>query len=130
MVLNADYQPLSYFPLSTWTWKEALKAVFLERVNVVSEYENCTILLDSFVRGRLGGTGKKFNWSLAKDLAIRKSIVLSGGLNPSNVQEALKEVSPFGVDVCSGVEKNNPRKKDPELVKKFINNAKSELNIG
>ena len=38
LVLNADYQPLSYFPLSTWSWKDALKAVFLERVNVVSEY--------------------------------------------------------------------------------------------
>ena len=37
-VLNADYQPLSYFPLSTWSWKNALKAVFLDRVNVVSEY--------------------------------------------------------------------------------------------
>ena len=39
LVLNADYQPLSYFPLSTWSWKDALKAVFLERVNVVSEYD-------------------------------------------------------------------------------------------
>ena len=38
LVLNADYQPLSYFPLSTWSWKDALKAVFLDRVNVVSEY--------------------------------------------------------------------------------------------
>ena len=38
LVLNADYQPLSYFPLSTWSWKNALKAVFLKRVNVVSEY--------------------------------------------------------------------------------------------
>ena len=40
LVLNADYQPLSYFPLSTWAWKDALKAVFLERVNVVSEYNH------------------------------------------------------------------------------------------
>ena len=39
LVLNADYQPLSYFPLSTWSWKDALKAVFLDRVNVVSEYD-------------------------------------------------------------------------------------------
>ena len=39
LVLNADYQPLSYFPLSTWSWQNALKAVFLNRVNVVSEYE-------------------------------------------------------------------------------------------
>ncbi|MEE2695309.1 MAG: HNH endonuclease [Pseudomonadota bacterium] len=38
LVLNADFQPLSYFPLSTWSWKDALKAVFLERVNIVSEY--------------------------------------------------------------------------------------------
>ena len=38
LVLNADYQPLSYFPLSTWSWQNALKAVFLERVNVVSQY--------------------------------------------------------------------------------------------
>ena len=39
LVLNADYQPLSYYPLSTWSWKDALKAVFLEGVNVVSEYD-------------------------------------------------------------------------------------------
>ncbi len=39
LVLNADYRPLSYFPLSLWPWQEAVKAVFLERVNIVSEYD-------------------------------------------------------------------------------------------
>ena len=39
LVLNADYQPLSYFPLSLWSWQNAIKAVFLNRVNIVSEYE-------------------------------------------------------------------------------------------
>ncbi len=39
LVLNADFRPLSYFPLSLWSWQEAIKAVFLERVNIVSEYE-------------------------------------------------------------------------------------------
>ena len=39
LVLNADYRPLSYFPLSLWSWQDAIKAVFLERVNIVSEYE-------------------------------------------------------------------------------------------
>ncbi|MDG2244555.1 MAG: HNH endonuclease [Rhodospirillaceae bacterium] len=39
LVLNADFRPLSYFPLSLWSWQDALKAVFLERVNVVSEYD-------------------------------------------------------------------------------------------
>lgn len=39
LVLNADFRPLSYFPLSLWPWQEAIKAVFLDRVNVVSEYD-------------------------------------------------------------------------------------------
>jgi 5-methylcytosine-specific restriction endonuclease McrA len=39
LVLNADYRPLSYFPLSTWHWQETIKAIFLERVDVVSHYD-------------------------------------------------------------------------------------------
>ena len=39
LVLNADYQPLRYFPLSLWSWQDAIKAVFLNRVNIVSEYD-------------------------------------------------------------------------------------------
>ena len=39
LVLNADYQPLSYYPLSVWDWQEAIKAIFLERVDVVSHYD-------------------------------------------------------------------------------------------
>ncbi len=40
LVLNADFRPLSYYPLSLWSWQEAVKAVFLDRVNIVSEYEH------------------------------------------------------------------------------------------
>lgn len=40
LVLNADYRPLSYFPLSLWSWQDSVKAVFLDRVNIVSEYDN------------------------------------------------------------------------------------------
>ncbi|MDC0033745.1 HNH endonuclease [Alphaproteobacteria bacterium] len=40
LVLNADFRPLSYFPLSLWSWQEAVKAVFLDRVNIVSEYDH------------------------------------------------------------------------------------------
>ena len=39
LVLNADFRPLSYFPLSLWCWQDAVKAVFLDRVSVLSEYE-------------------------------------------------------------------------------------------
>jgi 5-methylcytosine-specific restriction endonuclease McrA len=41
LVLNADFRPLSYFPLSLWSWQDTIKAVFLARVNVISEYERC-----------------------------------------------------------------------------------------
>ncbi len=40
LVLNADYRPLSYFPLSLWSWQDAVKAVFLERVDIVAEYDS------------------------------------------------------------------------------------------
>ena len=39
LVLNADYRPLSYFPFSIWSWKDTVKAVFLDRVNIVEEYD-------------------------------------------------------------------------------------------
>ena len=39
LVLNADFRPLSYFPLSLWCWQDTVKAVFLDRVNIVSEYD-------------------------------------------------------------------------------------------
>jgi len=39
LVLNADYRPLSYYPLSLWSWQDAIKAIFLDRVNVLSSYE-------------------------------------------------------------------------------------------
>ncbi len=41
LVLNADFRPLSYYPLSLWCWQDTVKAVFLDRVNIVSEYERC-----------------------------------------------------------------------------------------
>ena len=39
LVLNADHRPLSYFPLSLWSWQDTIKAVFLERVNILAEYD-------------------------------------------------------------------------------------------
>jgi 5-methylcytosine-specific restriction endonuclease McrA len=47
LVLNADFRPLSYYPLSLWSWQDAIKAVFLDRVNIVSEYET-TVRSPSF----------------------------------------------------------------------------------
>src|SRR4030095_1194141 len=44
LVLNADYRPLSYYPLSLWSWQDAIKAVFLDRVNIVAQYEHSVSL--------------------------------------------------------------------------------------
>jgi 5-methylcytosine-specific restriction endonuclease McrA len=48
LVLNADFRPLSYFPLSLWSWRDAIKAVFLDRVNVLAEYEVVTVSSPNF----------------------------------------------------------------------------------
>lgn len=50
LVLNADYRPLSYFPLSLWSWQDTIKAVFLERVNIVEEYDRVVRSVDFEMR--------------------------------------------------------------------------------
>ena len=43
LVLNADYRPLSYYPLSLWSWQDSVKSVFLDRVSIVSNYDRVTV---------------------------------------------------------------------------------------
>lgn len=66
-----------------------------------------------------GGTGQTWDWRLAFDLARRYGVIVSGGLNRDNVSAAIKQLEPWGVDVCSGVELE-PRKKDPEKLRAFV----------
>lgn len=61
-------------------------------------------LLDAYEPGALGGTGTAFDWSIAKAVAHDREVVLAGGLTPENIGEAIATVSPWGVDVSSGVE--------------------------
>ena len=75
-------------------------------------------LIDSNVKGRYGGTGIKFDWKLAVPIAKEFPVIIAGGLTPDNVAEAIKTISPWGVDVSSGVETKGV--KDMGKVKKFI----------
>ena len=84
----------------------------------------CAILLDSHVEGLMGGTGCTFDWDLAtKSQMLNKLIILAGGLTPANVEEAVRKVHPYAVDVSTGVEAS-PGKKDHEKIREFIRNAK------
>ncbi len=79
------------------------------------------ILLDTYHKDKLGGSGETFDWSLAaqaKALTDRP-IILAGGLTPENVQDALEAVRPYAVDVSSGVE-TSPGVKDHAKIKAFI----------
>jgi len=82
-----------------------------------------TVFLDSGTATQPGGTGVEFDWHAAAqfvtDLKRQVKVVIAGGLNPSNVAEAIGVLHPWGVDVSSGVEAR-PGKKDPEKVRAFI----------
>jgi len=82
------------------------------------------ILLDTYVKGIPGGTGKTFNWDVAKKVVfLGYKVFLAGGIDPQNILEAIKEVSPYAIDIASGVELY-PGKKDPQKIEKLFKNLK------
>lgn len=87
----------------------------------ILRYKTFAYLFDTFVPSRLGGTGKKFNWGLIRDIrdGIKRPLFLSGGLNKKNVKAAIKIVQPDWVDASSGIELR-PGKKDKNKIKEFI----------
>lgn len=76
-------------------------------------------LLDTHVSGRRGGTGEPFDWTLVNVHPRKPPIVLSGGLRPDNVAEAIEDVAPYAVDTASGTEAA-PGRKDRALVQAFF----------
>ncbi len=86
------------------------------------------LLIDAYRKDHYGGTGHTADWSIATRLAQRYPILLAGGLTPENVAEAIQQVSPWGVDVASGVEVS-PGKKDMEKMKLFVESVRANESI-
>ena len=140
----ADFCDLDYIQLSgdeSWEYCceierpiiKAIRAVgHKDSEKILSEIEFWTrklverrhlFLLDSDVKDKYGGTGISFNWRLARDAANQFRVIIAGGLSPENVAEAIRAVSPWGVDVSSGVEVEGF--KDVAKIKAFITAVRS-----
>jgi phosphoribosylanthranilate isomerase len=76
-------------------------------------------LLDAFDAESPGGTGKTFDWTLAREAKKYGPVILAGGLTPENVNQAIREARPYAVDVASGVE-SSPGKKDQAKLRAFF----------
>jgi len=79
-------------------------------------------LLDSQVKGKYGGTGTAFDWSLAQSATEQFSVIIAGGITPENVAQAIKMAAPCGVDVSSGVETDGT--KDINKIRALIEAAR------
>ena len=80
------------------------------------------LLIDSFSKNAVGGTGVVGNWEIIKNAEITKPFFLAGGISADNIKEAIEAVKPYGIDVSSSVETD--RKKDREKIKTIVLKAK------
>jgi len=96
----------------------------LDLVQYASRFSKAkALLLDAFVQGAHGGTGQSFDWSLVPR-GLELPLVLSGGLHPENVADAIRRVRPWAVDVSSGVEAAKGIK-DPKRIAAFMQGVSS-----
>lgn len=103
-------------------WK-AIRVENADSLKAAHNYEVDGILLDTSVIGLYGGTGLRFDLNLLEGVRFRQPVILAGGLNTDNVEEAVLKVKPFAVDVSTGVETGGY--KDFEKMKKFVERVRS-----
>lgn len=90
---------------------------------VLNHYSNSYLLLDSYDKEELGGTGKTFNWQMIPE-QLKSKIILAGGINSDNIDIIFQQIKPQAIDVSSSLEEY-PGKKDKEKVIQFFNKIKS-----
>jgi len=101
----------------------ALRVRDAASLHPLETYPAHAFLLDAYVEGLPGGTGTPISWDLALRAKGGKPVILSGGLRPETVAQAVRLVRPYGVDVSSGVEAS-PGRKDHRKVREFIVNVR------
>ncbi|MBI2820154.1 MAG: phosphoribosylanthranilate isomerase [Acidobacteria bacterium] len=102
--LHGNESPEYLDRLGAYLKIKALKVGEDFRPEELSRYQSASLfLLEGFVAGMVGGTGRTFDWSMAVKAKEYGKIILAGGLTPENVAEAVRRVQPWGVDVASGV---------------------------
>lgn len=104
---------------------KAFRVKSLECLEPLSKYKDkvSAFLLDTYTPEIFGGTGQIFNWDIAVEAKQLGRIILAGGLTPENLEQAIRWVHPYAVDVSSGVEEEKG-KKDHWKMKLFIERAK------
>jgi phosphoribosylanthranilate isomerase len=120
--LHGDEAPEAVAEFSdSWPLIKAFRVGPEFRVEQLESYRRHTdfFLLDGFSQDTRGGTGNSFDWRVAREAKQYGRIFLSGGLAAENVGDAVRQVRPFAVDVCSGVEAS-PGKKEAARVREFI----------
>ncbi len=106
---------------------KVLRAFNVSDINNFKKYSNIQNIIGYVFDSAFPGSGKCFDWNIIRRIPRDgKILILAGGLNPDNVSEALKSVSPDGVDVSSGVENDNGNGKSREKIAAFIKNAKGK----
>lgn len=121
--LHGDETPEYCRGLADWPLIKALR-IGKGGIPENLEYPVQAFLLDVRDDTLFGGTGKSFDWELARNIKHVRPIILAGGLTPDNVRKAIEIVDPYAVDVCSGVE-SAPGKKSAQKVIEFINEVKN-----
>ncbi len=119
--LHGDEGPAYCAEAARRTGCKVIKAVRVRSgadLQALSAFHTDYHLLDSYTAGVPGGSGETFAWEIARGHRARAPVILSGGLNPDNVGEAIAAVRPSAVDVASGVERA-PGAKDPEKIHAF-----------
>jgi phosphoribosylanthranilate isomerase len=106
-------------------WKAIRVNAATDLLNLSLVFASATrLLLDADKSGLYGGSGDTFDWQLIPT-AMRSQIILSGGLNPNNVADAIKQINPWGVDVSSGVEESKGVKNE-QLIRQFMKEVSRE----